>query len=154
MAYRLKACIQCWRLIIMEVLIIFPCICRYMKNAYLFTYYLIQFCGHSWIFTNMTVRFFSFGKGKNSSLFLFLTFNSCSYLILLNWFLNFCEFHLISYILNFDRIFLVIRIFAYCKSQSGGEGWKEKSLVEGTVCLANRPWQWGSAVAFLLLGSE
>lgn len=35
---------------------------RYMKNAYLFTYYLIQFCGHSWIFTNMTVRFFSFGK--------------------------------------------------------------------------------------------
>uniref|UniRef100_A0A0N8EUI8 Very-long-chain (3R)-3-hydroxyacyl-CoA dehydratase n=1 Tax=Heterocephalus glaber TaxID=10181 RepID=A0A0N8EUI8_HETGA len=35
---------------------------RYMKNAYLFIYYLIQFCGHSWIFTNMTVRFFSFGK--------------------------------------------------------------------------------------------
>uniref|UniRef100_A0A8C2NNB9 Very-long-chain (3R)-3-hydroxyacyl-CoA dehydratase n=1 Tax=Capra hircus TaxID=9925 RepID=A0A8C2NNB9_CAPHI len=35
---------------------------RYRKNAYLFMYYLIQFCGHSWIFTNMTVRFFSFGK--------------------------------------------------------------------------------------------
>ncbi|XP_068409761.1 very-long-chain (3R)-3-hydroxyacyl-CoA dehydratase 4 isoform X2 [Eschrichtius robustus] len=35
---------------------------RYRKNAYLFIYYLIQFCGHSWIFTNMTVRFFSFGK--------------------------------------------------------------------------------------------
>ncbi|XP_062064120.1 very-long-chain (3R)-3-hydroxyacyl-CoA dehydratase 4 isoform X2 [Lepus europaeus] len=35
---------------------------RYRKDAYLFIYYLIQFCGHSWIFTNMTVRFFSFGK--------------------------------------------------------------------------------------------
>ncbi|XP_013371822.1 PREDICTED: very-long-chain (3R)-3-hydroxyacyl-CoA dehydratase 4 isoform X1 [Chinchilla lanigera] len=35
---------------------------RYRKNVYLFVYYLIQFCGHSWIFTNMTVRFFSFGK--------------------------------------------------------------------------------------------
>ncbi|XP_019061542.2 very-long-chain (3R)-3-hydroxyacyl-CoA dehydratase 4 isoform X1 [Fukomys damarensis] len=34
----------------------------YMKNVYLFIYYLIQFCGHSWILTNMTVRFFSFGK--------------------------------------------------------------------------------------------
>uniref|UniRef100_A0A9L0SRL7 Very-long-chain (3R)-3-hydroxyacyl-CoA dehydratase n=1 Tax=Equus caballus TaxID=9796 RepID=A0A9L0SRL7_HORSE len=36
---------------------------RYRRNIYLFIYYLIQFCGHSWIFTNMTVRFFSFGKG-------------------------------------------------------------------------------------------
>ncbi|XP_053780779.1 very-long-chain (3R)-3-hydroxyacyl-CoA dehydratase 4 isoform X2 [Desmodus rotundus] len=35
---------------------------RCRKNDYLFIYYLIQFCGHSWIFTNMTVRFFSFGK--------------------------------------------------------------------------------------------
>ncbi|KAF7486234.1 Hypothetical predicted protein [Marmota monax] len=35
---------------------------RYRKTAYLFIYYLIQFCGHSWILTNMTVRFFSFGK--------------------------------------------------------------------------------------------
>ncbi|XP_001495396.3 very-long-chain (3R)-3-hydroxyacyl-CoA dehydratase 4 [Equus przewalskii] len=35
---------------------------RYRRNIYLFIYYLIQFCGHSWIFTNMTVRFFSFGK--------------------------------------------------------------------------------------------
>uniref|UniRef100_A0ABI7Y2V9 Very-long-chain (3R)-3-hydroxyacyl-CoA dehydratase n=1 Tax=Felis catus TaxID=9685 RepID=A0ABI7Y2V9_FELCA len=35
---------------------------RYRKNTYLFIYYLIQFCGHSWIFTNMTVRFFSFGE--------------------------------------------------------------------------------------------
>nr|XP_008536638.1 PREDICTED: very-long-chain (3R)-3-hydroxyacyl-[acyl-carrier protein] dehydratase 4 [Equus przewalskii] len=34
----------------------------YRRNIYLFIYYLIQFCGHSWIFTNMTVRFFSFGK--------------------------------------------------------------------------------------------
>ncbi|GAB5579812.1 very-long-chain (3R)-3-hydroxyacyl-CoA dehydratase 4 isoform X1 [Prionailurus iriomotensis] len=39
---------------------------RYRKNTYLFIYYLIQFCGHSWIFTNMTVRFFSFGEGGSS----------------------------------------------------------------------------------------
>ncbi|XP_029462758.1 very-long-chain (3R)-3-hydroxyacyl-CoA dehydratase 4 [Rhinatrema bivittatum] len=31
-------------------------------KTYLFIYYLIQFCGHSWIFTNMTARFLSFGK--------------------------------------------------------------------------------------------
>uniref|UniRef100_A0A8D0HQW9 Very-long-chain (3R)-3-hydroxyacyl-CoA dehydratase n=1 Tax=Sphenodon punctatus TaxID=8508 RepID=A0A8D0HQW9_SPHPU len=31
-------------------------------NIYLFIYYLIQFCGHSWIFTNMIIRFLSFGK--------------------------------------------------------------------------------------------
>lgn len=43
---------------------VFSCIYRYRKNTYLFIYYLIQFCGHSWIFTNMTVRFFSFGEGK------------------------------------------------------------------------------------------
>ncbi|XP_030050075.1 very-long-chain (3R)-3-hydroxyacyl-CoA dehydratase 4 isoform X3 [Microcaecilia unicolor] len=35
---------------------------RYKMKNYLFIYYLIQFCGHSWIFTNMTARFFSFGK--------------------------------------------------------------------------------------------
>ncbi|XP_028715608.1 very-long-chain (3R)-3-hydroxyacyl-CoA dehydratase 4 isoform X3 [Peromyscus leucopus] len=35
---------------------------RYRKNVYLFIYYLVQFCGHSWILTNMTARFFSFGK--------------------------------------------------------------------------------------------
>ncbi|XP_075802888.1 very-long-chain (3R)-3-hydroxyacyl-CoA dehydratase 4 isoform X1 [Microtus pennsylvanicus] len=35
---------------------------RYRKDVYLFIYYLVQFCGHSWILTNMTARFFSFGK--------------------------------------------------------------------------------------------
>ncbi|XP_039766379.1 very-long-chain (3R)-3-hydroxyacyl-CoA dehydratase 4 isoform X3 [Ornithorhynchus anatinus] len=35
---------------------------KYRMNTYLFIYYLIQFCGHSWIFTNMMVRLFSFGK--------------------------------------------------------------------------------------------
>uniref|UniRef100_A0A673TH01 Very-long-chain (3R)-3-hydroxyacyl-CoA dehydratase n=1 Tax=Suricata suricatta TaxID=37032 RepID=A0A673TH01_SURSU len=39
-----------------------PSTYRYRKNTYLFIYYLIQFCGHSWIFANMTVRFFSFGE--------------------------------------------------------------------------------------------
>ncbi|KAM7075978.1 very-long-chain (3R)-3-hydroxyacyl-CoA dehydratase 4 isoform 2-T3 [Ciconia maguari] len=32
-------------------------------NTYLFVYDLMQFCGHSWIFTNMIIRFMSFGKG-------------------------------------------------------------------------------------------
>ncbi|XP_066576348.1 very-long-chain (3R)-3-hydroxyacyl-CoA dehydratase 4 isoform X2 [Amia ocellicauda] len=30
--------------------------------VYLFMYNLLQFCGHTWIFANMTARFFSFGK--------------------------------------------------------------------------------------------
>ncbi|KAM8985236.1 very-long-chain (3R)-3-hydroxyacyl-CoA dehydratase 4 isoform 2-T2 [Ara ararauna] len=32
-------------------------------STYLFMYDLMQFCGHSWIFTNMIIRFMSFGKG-------------------------------------------------------------------------------------------
>ncbi|XP_048147808.1 very-long-chain (3R)-3-hydroxyacyl-CoA dehydratase 4 isoform X2 [Corvus hawaiiensis] len=32
-------------------------------NIYLFVYDLMQFCGHSWIFTNMIIRFMTFGKG-------------------------------------------------------------------------------------------
>ncbi|XP_041419643.1 very-long-chain (3R)-3-hydroxyacyl-CoA dehydratase isoform X2 [Xenopus laevis] len=31
-------------------------------KTYLSIYYLIQFCGHSWIFTNMTTRFLFFGQ--------------------------------------------------------------------------------------------
>nr|BAC30324.1 unnamed protein product [Mus musculus]BAC30396.1 unnamed protein product [Mus musculus] len=42
---------------------------RYRKNVYLFIYYLIQFCGHSWILANMTVRFFSFGKDSMADTF-------------------------------------------------------------------------------------
>ncbi|XP_014432472.1 very-long-chain (3R)-3-hydroxyacyl-CoA dehydratase 4 [Pelodiscus sinensis] len=38
-------------------------------NTYLFTYYLIQFCGHSWIFTNMIIRFLSFGKDSLADTF-------------------------------------------------------------------------------------
>ncbi|KAG7462008.1 hypothetical protein MATL_G00197390 [Megalops atlanticus] len=32
-----------------------------IRLAYLFLYNLLQFCGHTWIFANMTARFFSFG---------------------------------------------------------------------------------------------
>ncbi|KAI1888308.1 hypothetical protein AGOR_G00183680 [Albula goreensis] len=32
-----------------------------IRLAYLFMYNLLQFCGHTWIFANMTARFFSFG---------------------------------------------------------------------------------------------
>ncbi|XP_041077542.1 very-long-chain (3R)-3-hydroxyacyl-CoA dehydratase 4 [Polyodon spathula] len=33
-----------------------------IRIIYLFIYNLLQFCGHSWIFSNMTARFFSFGE--------------------------------------------------------------------------------------------
>ncbi|KAJ8397875.1 hypothetical protein AAFF_G00435640 [Aldrovandia affinis] len=32
-----------------------------IRLAYLFLYNLLQFCGHTWVFANMTARFFSFG---------------------------------------------------------------------------------------------
>ncbi|XP_042682899.1 very-long-chain (3R)-3-hydroxyacyl-CoA dehydratase 4 isoform X2 [Centrocercus urophasianus] len=35
----------------------------FIVKAYLFVYDLMQFCGHSWIFTNMIIRYMSFGKG-------------------------------------------------------------------------------------------
>ncbi|NXC89989.1 HACD4 dehydratase, partial [Cercotrichas coryphoeus] len=34
----------------------------FTMNMYLFLYDLMQFCGHSWIFTNMIIRFMTFGK--------------------------------------------------------------------------------------------
>ncbi|XP_010901187.1 very-long-chain (3R)-3-hydroxyacyl-CoA dehydratase 4 [Esox lucius] len=33
-----------------------------IRLAYLFMYNLLQFCGHTWIFANMTARFLTFGK--------------------------------------------------------------------------------------------
>ncbi|XP_069820413.1 very-long-chain (3R)-3-hydroxyacyl-CoA dehydratase 4 [Dendropsophus ebraccatus] len=38
-------------------------------KAYLSVYYLIQFCGHSWIFTNMTARLLFFGKDSFADTF-------------------------------------------------------------------------------------
>ncbi|XP_044156919.1 very-long-chain (3R)-3-hydroxyacyl-CoA dehydratase 4 [Bufo gargarizans] len=38
-------------------------------KTYLSIYYLIQFCGHSWIFTNMTVRLLFFGKDSFADTF-------------------------------------------------------------------------------------
>ncbi|XP_073201607.1 very-long-chain (3R)-3-hydroxyacyl-CoA dehydratase 4 isoform X3 [Lepidochelys kempii] len=45
--------------------------------TYLFIYYLIQFCGHSWIFTNMTIRFLSFGKDSLADTFYSIGFVMC-----------------------------------------------------------------------------
>ncbi|CAI9543076.1 unnamed protein product [Staurois parvus] len=39
-----------------------------MKN-YISFYYLLQFCGHSWIFTNMTARLLFFGKDSFADTF-------------------------------------------------------------------------------------
>ncbi|XP_033029866.1 very-long-chain (3R)-3-hydroxyacyl-CoA dehydratase 4 [Lacerta agilis] len=38
-------------------------------NPYLFCYYLIQFCGHSWIFINMIIRFLIFGEDSVADTF-------------------------------------------------------------------------------------
>lgn len=35
-----------------------------LKTGFLFVYNLVQFLGFSWIFVNMTVRLFIFGKGE------------------------------------------------------------------------------------------
>lgn len=35
-----------------------------LKKGYLFMYNLVQLLGFSWIFVNLTVRFFILGKGK------------------------------------------------------------------------------------------
>ncbi|NWH81104.1 HACD4 dehydratase, partial [Piaya cayana] len=41
----------------------------FTMNTYLFMYDLMQFCGHSWIFTNMIIRFMSFGKDSIADTF-------------------------------------------------------------------------------------
>ncbi|NXV74470.1 HACD4 dehydratase, partial [Atlantisia rogersi] len=41
----------------------------FTMNTYLFVYDLMQFCGHSWIFTNMIIRFISFGKDSLADTF-------------------------------------------------------------------------------------
>ncbi|XP_031465848.1 very-long-chain (3R)-3-hydroxyacyl-CoA dehydratase 4 [Phasianus colchicus] len=38
-------------------------------KTYLFVYDLMQFCGHSWIFTNMIIRYMSFGKDSLADTF-------------------------------------------------------------------------------------
>nr|XP_031363343.1 very-long-chain (3R)-3-hydroxyacyl-CoA dehydratase 4 [Lonchura striata domestica] len=38
-------------------------------SMYLFVYDLMQFCGHSWIFTNMIIRFMTFGKDSLADTF-------------------------------------------------------------------------------------
>uniref|UniRef100_A0ACB8ES48 Very-long-chain (3R)-3-hydroxyacyl-CoA dehydratase 4 n=1 Tax=Sphaerodactylus townsendi TaxID=933632 RepID=A0ACB8ES48_9SAUR len=40
-----------------------------MDMYYIFSYYLIQFCGHSWMFTNMIIRFLSFGEDSVADTF-------------------------------------------------------------------------------------
>ncbi|XP_026873015.2 very-long-chain (3R)-3-hydroxyacyl-CoA dehydratase 4 isoform X1 [Electrophorus electricus] len=40
--------------------------------AYLFLYYLLQFCGHTWIFANMSARFLSFGSDALAGTFYFV----------------------------------------------------------------------------------
>lgn len=34
------------------------------RHAYIFSYNLFQFCGHTWILANTIARFFMFGQGE------------------------------------------------------------------------------------------
>ncbi|XP_051506080.1 very-long-chain (3R)-3-hydroxyacyl-CoA dehydratase 4 isoform X1 [Myxocyprinus asiaticus] len=43
-----------------------------LSLTYLFLYNLLQFCGHTWIFANMTVRFLSFGGDAQAGTFYFV----------------------------------------------------------------------------------
>lgn len=89
-----------------------PCVYRYRKNAYLFIYYLIQFCGHSWILTNMTARFFSFGKGNSEAVLIFnfySLFSSC-YIDF-----NFELLGSLPVIISFSRVCFSITILSYFK---------------------------------------
>ncbi|KAM9329563.1 very-long-chain (3R)-3-hydroxyacyl-CoA dehydratase 4 [Gastrophryne carolinensis] len=58
-----------------------------MKN-YLCFYYLVQFCGHSWIFTNMTARLLFFGKDSFADTFytIGLVMQACQLLAILELF--------------------------------------------------------------------
>lgn len=55
---------------------------------YLFSYNLLQFCGHTWIFANMTARFLSFGKDAQFGTFYFVAvmMGACQLLSLLELF--------------------------------------------------------------------
>ncbi|KAK9972233.1 hypothetical protein ABG768_025556 [Culter alburnus] len=43
-----------------------------LSLTYLFSYNLLQFCGHTWIFANMTARFLSFGEDAQAGTFYFV----------------------------------------------------------------------------------
>nr|XP_012305425.1 very-long-chain (3R)-3-hydroxyacyl-CoA dehydratase 4 isoform X3 [Aotus nancymaae] len=98
---------------------------RYRKNAYLFIYYLIQFCGHSWIFTNMTVRFFSFGKDSMVDTFYAIGFvmrlcQSISLLELLHIYVGIEYNHLLPRFLQLTE--RIIILFVVITSQEEVQG--------------------------------
>ncbi|XP_074251025.1 very-long-chain (3R)-3-hydroxyacyl-CoA dehydratase 4 isoform X2 [Saimiri boliviensis] len=95
------------------------------KNAYLFIYYLIQFCGHSWIFTNMTVRFFSFGKDSMVDTFYAIGFvmrlcQSISLLELLHIYVGIEYNHLLPRFLQLTE--RIIILFVVITSQEEVQG--------------------------------
>ncbi|XP_016097549.1 very-long-chain (3R)-3-hydroxyacyl-CoA dehydratase 4-like [Sinocyclocheilus grahami] len=59
-----------------------------LSLAYLFSYNLLQFYGHTWIFTNMTARFLSFGEDAQAGTFYFVgvMMGACQLLSLLELF--------------------------------------------------------------------
>ncbi|KAJ8008234.1 hypothetical protein DPEC_G00102690 [Dallia pectoralis] len=59
-----------------------------IRLFYLFMYNLLQFCGHTWIFANMTARFLTFGKDALADTFytVGVVMSSCQLLSLLELF--------------------------------------------------------------------
>ncbi|KTF96169.1 hypothetical protein cypCar_00041910 [Cyprinus carpio] len=59
-----------------------------LSLTYLFSYNLLQFYGHTWIFTNMTARFLSFGEDAQAGTFYFVgvMMGACQLLSLLELF--------------------------------------------------------------------
>ncbi|KAF4111435.1 very-long-chain (3R)-3-hydroxyacyl-CoA dehydratase 4 isoform X2 [Onychostoma macrolepis] len=59
-----------------------------LSLTYLFLYNLLQFCGHTWVFANMTARFLSFGEDAQAGTFYFVgvMMGACQLLSLLELF--------------------------------------------------------------------
>ncbi|XP_060618431.2 very-long-chain (3R)-3-hydroxyacyl-CoA dehydratase 4 [Anolis sagrei] len=94
-------------------------------NTYIFSYYLIQFCGHSWIFTNMIIRFLSFGEDSMADTFysIGLVMRICqlvSILELLHIGLNLEEDHILPRLLQITE--RIVILFAVITSQEEVQG--------------------------------
>uniref|UniRef100_A0A669Q795 Very-long-chain (3R)-3-hydroxyacyl-CoA dehydratase n=1 Tax=Phasianus colchicus TaxID=9054 RepID=A0A669Q795_PHACC len=89
-------------------------------TTYLFVYDLMQFCGHSWIFTNMIIRYMSFGKDSLAD-----TFYSIGLVMRLCQLLSVLEILHILIGIDKSRLFprfLIIVLFVVINSQEEVQG--------------------------------
>ncbi|XP_044283520.1 very-long-chain (3R)-3-hydroxyacyl-CoA dehydratase 4 [Varanus komodoensis] len=117
-------------------------------NTYIFSYYLIQFCGHSWIFTNMIIRFLSFGEDSVADTFhsIGLMMRICqllSILELLHICLSLEQDHFLPRLLQITE--RIIILFVVISSQEEVQGkyvvcllfflWNITDMVRYTYCM-------------------